>query len=106
MKLIYTHENRLLVNNVKNLLEQAGIETLLKNEFSQGGMGELAIFDCWPELWITQEGKLERAKQLVHDITHAKEQPSWFCRECDEENDASFETCWHCQYNRPISDAD
>ena len=100
MKLIYTHENRLLVSNVKNLLEQNGIETLLKNEFSQDAMGELAIFECWPQLWITQEGKFERAKKLVHEITHAQALPSWFCCQCDEENDASFELCWQCQHDK------
>lgn len=100
MKLIYTNENRLLVSNVKNLLEQDGIETVLKNEFSQGAMGELAMFECWPQLWITQEGKFARAEKLVHDIMHAKALASWFCRYCDEENDASFELCWQCQQDK------
>ncbi|WP_414654290.1 putative signal transducing protein, partial [Idiomarina abyssalis] len=36
MKLIYTRENKLLVENARNLLQMEGIETVMKNEFSSG----------------------------------------------------------------------
>lgn len=47
MKLIYTNENRFLVSNMKNIVENAGIEVTLKNEFAFGGVGDLSPFECW-----------------------------------------------------------
>jgi hypothetical protein len=45
MKLIYTHENRLLVSNAQNMVEQANINTTLKNEYAAGAMGDIAPID-------------------------------------------------------------
>jgi len=48
MKMVYTNESHFLVNNVKNLIEGQEIETFLKNEFVQGGVGEIpAIVTVW-----------------------------------------------------------
>ncbi len=54
MKLVYTNENRFIVNNAKNIVEAAGITVTLKNEFSVGGIGELSAFDAWLELWVVE----------------------------------------------------
>ena len=53
MRLLYTNENRLIVSNAKNIVEDAGIDVVLRNEFAVGGMGELAVFDTWLELWVS-----------------------------------------------------
>ncbi|MDQ7072910.1 MAG: DUF2007 domain-containing protein [Gammaproteobacteria bacterium] len=34
MKLLYTRENRYLVYNIQNVIENHGITTLLKNEYA------------------------------------------------------------------------
>jgi len=47
MKLLYTNENRLLVNNVLNLVENAGIAISLKNEFAGGAAGLLVPHETW-----------------------------------------------------------
>ena len=39
MKLVYIHENSFLVNHAKNILENIGVKTNLKNEFLSGGIG-------------------------------------------------------------------
>lgn len=100
MKLLYTHENRFLVYNVLNIMQNAGIETQLKNEYASAAAGDLAPHDTWLELWVCHEDDYQRAKDIMQQsFDHSKTQ--WFCPQCHEANDASFEFCWNCQTERP-----
>lgn len=95
MKKLFTSENRMIVYNMKNLLRGEGIETLVKNEFSGGGIGDLPAFDTWPELWV--EDTLEaRAQSVLRQLAQASEREAWFCRRCGEANEAAFGVCWQC----------
>jgi hypothetical protein len=96
MKKLFTHENRMIVFNLKNVLQSEGVDTVVINEFAAGGVGDLATFDTWPELWLEDESKLERAQAIIQDILSSKETDDWFCRACQEQNDASFQFCWKC----------
>lgn len=98
MKLIYTHENRLLVELAKSKLELAGIPVFLKNEYAQGATGELAPHQAWPELWLERERDFERACQLLADSDNGS---AWRCPECGEENGEAFDYCWNCQQPQP-----
>ncbi|SMF00928.1 Putative signal transducing protein [Alteromonadaceae bacterium Bs31] len=100
MKVIYTAENRLLVGNAQNLLEQAGISVFLKNEHAASGVGELSAIDSWPELWV-DEADFSKAKAVIEPLFSDEVLASWQCEECGEENEASFEVCWQCQHNKP-----
>ena len=99
MKLIYTNENRFLVSNVKNIIQNAGIEIFLKNEYVAGGAGDLSPFDTWLEVWVEDED-YERATQLINDIQNTKNAADWVCPVCNETNSASFDFCWQCQHER------
>lgn len=96
MKKLYTHENRIIIFNLRNVLESKGIATVIVNEFASGGAGDLATFETWPELWIEHEGQFEQAELIVDNILHNREDDYWFCRGCQERNDASFDYCWNC----------
>ena len=96
MKLLYTHENITIVQHIQNCLREHGIESLLKNEFSAGGAGELSPLETWPELWVNT-GDFSAGQQIVATITGPQQGENWQCRHCGEENAASFEVCWHCQ---------
>ena len=104
MKKLYTHENRIILFNIRNLLREAGIETVLRNEFAGGGIGDLPAFDTWPELWLEDDGNYERARAILHDIEHGPAGSDWYCRGCQELNHASFQLCWQC--GRPMEDND
>lgn len=99
MKLIYTHENRLLVELAKSKLEIAGIAVFLKNEYAQGATGELAPHQAWPELWLERERDYERALQLLREDSGPG--TDWQCCGCGEHNGAAFDYCWHCGKLRP-----
>lgn len=101
MLLLYTHENRFMVENIKNLLEPMGFELMIKNEFANGGIGELAVFDCWPELWLADENDFSAAKRALDNILSNSEQ-DWACPHCQENNAGSFELCWNCNQEKSL----
>lgn len=97
MKLIYTHENRLLVSNVQNILENAGIAATLKNEFVGSASGDLSFLSTWPEVWILNENDYDQAMHLVNTVLNNEPSSEWTCNQCHENNAASFDLCWNCQ---------
>ena len=97
---VCTHENRMILYNLRNLLEAAGIETRVVNEFAAGGAGDLPTFDTWPELWIADESRLDEARALLAEIDAADDSGGWYCRGCQERNYAAFQSCWKC--GRPM----
>jgi hypothetical protein len=93
---VFTDENRMIVYNMKNLLHSEGIETVMKNEFSGGGVGDLPAFDIWPEIWIRDDAQLARAQAILQRVTEVTDAAAWVCHGCQESNDAAFGICWNC----------
>ena len=100
MKLIYTQENRILVENAKNILQQAGLHIAVKNGYTAGGAGDLSPADTWLELWVADE-EYESAQVLLAPLNEPVPTSAWLCAHCDEENAATFDVCWQCQSDRP-----
>lgn len=100
MKLIYTNENRFIVNNIKNIINNSGIETIFKNEFIAGAAGDLSPFDTWLEIWVVNDNDYTQSVNLISALEKNNLQNSWVCVQCHEENPATFETCWHCQQEK------
>ena len=96
MKKLFSHENRIIVFNLRNVLEGEGIETHVVNEFAAGGAGDLPTFDTWPELWIEDDHQYQRARDIVDKILSDDRGEEWFCRGCGEKMDAAFRICWNC----------
>ena len=96
MKLVYTHENKILVENIKNILELEGVSSELKNVFSSGAAGELSTLDSWPEIWV-DERFYERAITVVKSVEDTPGEVEWECQACGEMNAQSFQFCWKCQ---------
>ena len=103
MQKVYVHENLAMVSSAKNLLEQAGIESVIKNEYHAGG-GHPGLAAIPIELWVEDDAVADGASSLIRE-TFAKHdnEPDWTCAHCGEVNAASFETCWQCQ--RPRSES-
>jgi hypothetical protein len=97
MKLIYTNENRFLVANARNIVENAGIAVRLKNEYAAGGVGDLAPIDAWLELWVLEDNDYEQSIQIIESSLSRKDAKGWVCDFCKEENGSAFELCWNCQ---------
>lgn len=101
MKLVYTHPNPLIVNNARNLLDAANLQTQLKNEHASGAVGELSAIDTWPELWINEDNDYSQAMHILQPLMSQEQQPQWLCQQCGEHNEESFEVCWQCQTAKP-----
>ncbi|MDG1733311.1 MAG: DUF2007 domain-containing protein [Thalassotalea sp.] len=104
MQKVYCHESLINVHHVKNCLESAGIESILKNESLTSLAGEVPSFECWPELWVN-ENKVELATQAIAEIklqqdAIANEEP-WHCHSCKEDIAPEFELCWQCGASKP-----
>ena len=100
MKLIYTHENRFLVNNMKNIVEGARIPVVLRNEYAIGGVGDLSPFDVWLELWVMEDEDYDLAMRVIQDHIGTNSNAEWTCNNCGERNASSFDICWNCQHAR------
>lgn len=99
MRMIYTHENRFLVANARNLVEAEGIAVLVKNEFASGGLGELAPMDTWMELWVHNDEEYDRACSIIATALSDEGKTPWDCPGCSETNDPAFEICWNCGHS-------
>lgn len=97
MKKIYTHENRFIVWNAKNILENEGIDCVVQNEYASSGIGDLSPFETWPELWVLDDNEAERAADIIDDAFNARQRRrAWRCPKCHEINGPAFEICWKC----------
>lgn len=82
---------------LQGLLNEAGIETRILNEYAQGGVGEIPFTQTYPEIWLINESDSEKAKEIIKQFD-AKQVSNCdvFCARCHEPNPDTFETCWHC----------
>lgn len=101
MKLVYSHDNHFIVGNIKNLIEAQGIKTFIKNEFTQGAMGETSAIDSWPEIWVFDDNDHQQALAIATQAQQDTQAADWVCDGCNESNDASFDFCWQCQHAKP-----
>lgn len=100
MKKVFTHENRLIVFNIKNLLQGQDIDCHIKNEYSSGGVGDLSPFETWPEVWVADKN-IAQAEQVINlHLKTETEGPEWRCVDCGEQNVGSFEICWNCSHEK------
>jgi Putative prokaryotic signal transducing protein len=94
---VASNESLAFLGHLRNLLEQSGIQCLIKNEQLSGGLGEIPFLECLPELWILRDDQLPAAESLLTEIQHAvAPSPAWHCPACGELNEGQFAACWHC----------
>ena len=102
---IYTAESVVEVAHLRNVLESAGIECLVRNDRLAGAIGEIPFVECWPELWVRQPGDALRARGLIDQVLSpgAQGEP-WTCPGCGECIEPQFAQCWHCAAAAPASE--
>jgi rubrerythrin len=99
---VFTNESLVLVSHVRNILQQAGIATLVKNERLAGALGEIPYLETWPELWVVEQQQAERARALVAAaMSDGPASSSWVCESCGETHEGQFAACWRCQTAAP-----
>jgi hypothetical protein len=97
VKRVASHESLAYLGHLRNVLEQADIACLIKNEQLSGGLGEIPFLECLPELWIVRDEQVPRAEQLLAELKNADTTgPAWTCTACGELNEPQFGVCWRC----------
>jgi len=99
---VFSSEDRILVSHLKNILDAEGIRCDVRNEILSGAAGELAPIDTWPELWVTDNLKVDFAKDLIQSALKQfdEKMDDWQCQ-CGETIDGAMAICWHCGASAP-----
>ena len=98
MKRLYTDQNSLMIGNIKNILENHGIECIIKNFMLVGSVGELPPTVCSTEVWVVDDEKYAEAKIIFKDIfsEDKNNNSTWKCSKCGEIIESQFTDCWNC----------
>lgn len=100
MERVYSAENPLLAQHIKNLLLNDNIECLVKNENMQSLAGEVPPISAWPEVWIINSEDKERAEAIITNSENSSDGEAWRCSRCDENNESNFQVCWKCSSSK------
>lgn len=100
MKLLYSSANALVVTHLRNLLQGAGVECRMKNEFLYSAAGEIPPTETWPELWVDESDLTQAEAVLAEALSDKSHLPSWQCSECGEWSEGQFSACWRCGSER------
>lgn len=98
MRCVFRSMDRLQVGYLGSVLESYGIRCLRKNEYLGGGIGELPVTECWPELWVIDDGQYEYARDII-DTAMSDDKGTltdWRCSRCGEMVEGQFGVCWNC----------
>ena len=96
MKKVYSSDNMIMAGHIHSLLEANDIVCHLRNMNLTGGIGELPLNECWPEVWVNDESEYSMAKRLIDNALAAADKfEDWQCQ-CNEIIEGQFEICWSC----------
>lgn len=95
MKRLATAPNIAIATVWRDLLAQAGIEATVQRYFASSIAGDLPPDQALPEVWITDDTQLDRARAALEAFRHPVER-RWLCRACGERVEGPFEECWNC----------
>ena len=92
MRRVFSSYNQTAVYHARNLLENAGIGTVVRNAILSSAMGELPPAECQAELWIVNDSDAKRADEILSQQVTGQD---WSCA-CGETLGAQFTQCWRC----------
>jgi PHP family Zn ribbon phosphoesterase len=100
MKKIFTADNFIQLDQIRNLLIENGIECMHKGETSIGSGaagGEVPPVAIRNELHVFEESEVEKAKALINEFLKTEMQShDWVCDKCGEKIEKQFTHCWKC----------
>jgi len=99
MKKLTSAETIVTITHYQNLLAAEGIRTEIRNQHLGGIMGEMPVFETWPQLWIVNDLDFDRATQLIESTDSGPVGAAWTCSQCGEENEGQYGACWNCGKN-------
>jgi len=95
MKLVFRAASLLQVAHARNVLISAGIDCELRNQYLAGALGDLPMLETWPQLWVDDSFESAALRALAVAAAAPAGTP-WTCRQCGEELESQFTSCWRC----------
>jgi hypothetical protein len=102
MQRIYSAKDPLMIGHLRNVMASFGIKCVAKKLDLISAAGELPPIECWPELWVVDDKKVNRAKSILKKTLAplAAVKKPWACAGCGEEIEGQFSECWNCGSDR------
>jgi Putative prokaryotic signal transducing protein len=95
MKRVFRAASLIQVAHARNLLISAGIDSELRNQYLAGAMGDLPMFETWPQLWVEDSLEIRALRALAAAAATPAGEP-WICSQCAEQLEPQFTSCWRC----------
>ena len=98
MKQLFVSNTLIDVELRKELLDQAGIPSLIKNQQTTMLAGEVPFAEVFPELWVINDADLPRAQELLSrwEQSESAGTMAWTCAGCGEHHAKEYTACWKC----------
>ena len=98
MKRVYTSDSVPMAWHIRNVLQQHGVHSVVKNDSLYSIAGEIPLTECMPEVWVCDSLYAKYAEKIIKQVesTHVGDRVDWRCLKCDEANFANFGICWNC----------
>ena len=105
MRKVHSAESIIEIAHLRNVLQTAGIDCIVRNDRLSTLAGEIPFVECWPELWVCRSGDALAARGLISlALGAADDGPPWTCGTCGELVEPQFAECWRCAGGQdPIS---
>jgi hypothetical protein len=102
MKRIYSAKDPLMIGHLNNVLATFGIKCVTRKLDLISAAGELPPIECWPELWVIDDDKANRARSILKKTLAplASVKKPWSCAGCGEKIEGQFSECWNCGCDR------
>lgn len=102
MTKLFTSQNITEVELLRSVLEEGGIASMVRNQYTSIARGEIPFTETWPELWVVNDADLVQAQALLaqDEGPDTDADQDWTCANCGEEIEGQFTSCWNCSQER------
>ncbi len=106
MRKLFVSPNLVEVESLKDVLDQTGIRSWIKNQRGSSLAGEVPFAEVFPELWVLNDADYATAQRFLEEWRNAtpRESTNWICSHCHEAHEKHFTACWKCGRDRPLLD--
>ena len=104
MKPVFFDREPARVGYFQSVLENAGIQTYIRNQHTNYSMAETPSHLFFPVLCVVNDEDFDQATSLIVEIRDGTptDIPDWICPSCSESVPGGFDICWKCGADRPV----
>lgn len=75
MKRVFTVPTITEAHLIRGVLENEGIDAIIKNEHLAGLAGEIPVMEAWPEVWVLNDSEAQKAEEIISEFQSASPDP-------------------------------